>query len=142
LESMCKGLHLSPREYTYICRVCESLSKFVGHVVSQPQQLGLVYSIFRQPHSSLPNINISALVMHCFHVLSTLTVNLFSVGLVGAVPSPVHEVSPRQAVSCNTPTDRACWTTGFTVSTDYEASTPFTGVTQVVRSRPPLATNI
>ncbi|KAK3385816.1 laccase [Podospora didyma] len=36
-------------------------------------------------------------------------------------------LSPR-ASTCNTATNRACWTTGFNINTDYETSTPTTGV--------------
>lgn len=42
-------------------------------------------------------------------------------------------VSAAALPSCNTPSDRSCWVTGFNTSTDYEQSTPFTGVTQSVR---------
>ncbi|KAH8590547.1 probing oxygen channels in Melanocarpus Albomyces laccase [Bisporella sp. PMI_857] len=34
------------------------------------------------------------------------------------------------APTCNTPSNRACWSPGFSVNTDYEASTPLTGVTR------------
>jgi hypothetical protein len=37
----------------------------------------------------------------------------------------------RQA-SCNTPSNRACWSDGFDINTDYETSTPDTGVTRTV----------
>ncbi|KAK3306164.1 laccase-1 [Chaetomium strumarium] len=38
----------------------------------------------------------------------------------------------RQATSasCNTPSNRACWSNGFNINTDYETSTPNTGVTR------------
>ncbi|AEO68473.1 benzenediol:oxygen oxidoreductase [Thermothielavioides terrestris NRRL 8126] len=32
--------------------------------------------------------------------------------------------------SCNTPSNRACWTTGFDINTDYELKTPTTNVTR------------
>ncbi|KAK3942595.1 laccase-2 [Diplogelasinospora grovesii] len=32
--------------------------------------------------------------------------------------------------TCNTPSNRACWTAGFNINTDWEASTPITGVTR------------
>lgn len=35
--------------------------------------------------------------------------------------------------TCNTPSNRACWSPGFDINTDYEVNTPFTGVTQAVR---------
>jgi hypothetical protein len=34
--------------------------------------------------------------------------------------------------SCNTPSNRACWTTGFDINTDYELKTPTTNVTRKV----------
>jgi len=37
------------------------------------------------------------------------------------------------AQTCNTPTNRACWNSNFNINTDYEASTPTTGVTRTVR---------
>ncbi|KAH8892660.1 laccase [Thozetella sp. PMI_491] len=51
-------------------------------------------------------------------------------------PAPSEElpllapIMPR-ASTCNTPSNRACWTTGFDINTDYETSTP---VTNVVRT--------
>ena len=42
---------------------------------------------------------------------------------------PIHE---RQS-SCHTASNRACWSTGFDINTDYEASIPNTGVTKPVR---------
>ena len=46
-------------------------------------------------------------------------------------------VNPCQSsASCNTPSNRACWSPGFDINTDYEAKTPTTGVTRPVR-RPP-----
>ncbi|KAK3312917.1 laccase-1 [Apodospora peruviana] len=35
-----------------------------------------------------------------------------------------------RAPTCNTPSNRACWSTGFNINTDYETSTPTTGVTK------------
>ncbi|KAK4449560.1 laccase-2 [Podospora aff. communis PSN243] len=32
--------------------------------------------------------------------------------------------------SCNTPNNRACWTDGFDINTDWEEKTPFTGMTR------------
>lgn len=34
--------------------------------------------------------------------------------------------------SCNTPSNRACWVTGYDINTDYEKKTPKTGVTRSV----------
>lgn len=66
-----------------------------------------------------------------------------------AAPSPylLREVSPeevdlsprsglvKRAPTCNTPTNRACWTTGFNINTDYEANFPATGVIRNVSSQ-------
>ncbi|KAL1874014.1 hypothetical protein VTK73DRAFT_568 [Phialemonium thermophilum] len=35
-----------------------------------------------------------------------------------------------RAATCNTPSNRACWTNGFDINTDYYSKTPFTGVTR------------
>jgi hypothetical protein len=62
---------------------------------------------------------------------------LLLAGLAAAAPasdlSPREEdLSPRAASSCHSPSNRACWTNGFDVSTDYEAKIPKTGVTKKV----------
>lgn len=36
------------------------------------------------------------------------------------------------ASTCNTATNRACWTSDFNIATDYEAKWPVTGVTRTV----------
>ena len=41
-----------------------------------------------------------------------------------------NEIEPRVAPTCNTPSNRACWTTGFDINTDYETSTPPSGTTR------------
>ncbi|PKS09340.1 hypothetical protein jhhlp_003954 [Lomentospora prolificans] len=61
-------------------------------------------------------------------------VGLF-LGLGNAAPSPIDvAVAPRELVkrapTCNTPSNRACWSDGFNINTDYEASIPDTGVTR------------
>jgi len=64
---------------------------------------------------------------------------LLLVGLSNAMPSLLTpedtslELAPRgglvkRAPTCNTPSNRACWTAGFNISTDYEANFPATGV--------------
>ncbi|KAK0650008.1 laccase [Cercophora newfieldiana] len=75
-------------------------------------------------------------------MLATLLIRglgcLAFVGLGGAVPAAVgteQDLSPRtqlakRAPTCNTPTNRACWTSGFNINTDYETSVPVTGVTR------------
>ncbi|KAH8883756.1 laccase-1 [Thozetella sp. PMI_491] len=52
-------------------------------------------------------------------------------GFVQGAPASAEllDISAR-APTCNTPSNRACWTTGFSITTDYETSTPFTGVTR------------
>jgi hypothetical protein len=40
-------------------------------------------------------------------------------------------VLPRQT-SCHTPSNRACWTTGYNINTDYEVNSPNTGVVRPV----------
>lgn len=41
------------------------------------------------------------------------------------------KISPR-APTCNTPSNRACWSPGFDINTDFEVSWPTTGVTRTV----------
>ncbi|KAK4446663.1 laccase [Podospora aff. communis PSN243] len=69
---------------------------------------------------------------------------LLFAGLGATAPSPLSEdlsaeLAPRErgvaardlvkrAPTCNTPTNRACWTTGFDINTDYEENFPATGV--------------
>ncbi|KAK4186311.1 putative laccase precursor [Podospora australis] len=50
-------------------------------------------------------------------------------GALAARPVP-HQLQPRQ--TCNTATNRQCWTTSpaFNINTDWETSTPSTGVTR------------
>jgi hypothetical protein len=43
--------------------------------------------------------------------------------LVLAIPT-ADKLSYRQDDSCNTPDNRACWSSGFDITTDYELSTP------------------
>lgn len=52
--------------------------------------------------------------------------------LVFAAPQLAHSLQPRQ--TCNTATNRQCWTTSpaFNINTDWEVSTPSTGVTRTV----------
>lgn len=38
----------------------------------------------------------------------------------------------KRAPTCNTPSNRACWTNGFDINTDYETNIPFTGSTKAV----------
>ncbi|KAL1902233.1 hypothetical protein Sste5346_001209 [Sporothrix stenoceras] len=64
------------------------------------------------------------------HIFLLLLVALFAV-LALSTPLPSEELQvlqPRQ--SCNTATNRQCWSSGFSITTDYETSTPATGVTR------------
>ncbi|KAH6637198.1 laccase [Chaetomium tenue] len=79
--------------------------------------------------------------MKFFFGTLALTVGLLVPGGVAAPPSaasqrdllvPIAErqeaaVLPRQT-SCHTPSNRACWTTGYNINTDYEVNSPDTGV--------------
>lgn len=74
-----------------------------------------------------------------------LTVGILVPGAAAAPPStpaqrdllvPIAEreeaaVLPRQT-SCHTPSNRACWTTGYNINTDYEVNSPNTGVVRPV----------
>lgn len=63
-----------------------------------------------------------------------LFTSLFFTGLLSLQParaapsSLLQAIEVRQDASCNTPSDRACWTDGFDINTDFEAKTPLTGV--------------
>lgn len=63
-----------------------------------------------------------------------LFTSLFVTGLLYLQParaapsSLLQPIEVRQDVGCNTPTDRACWSDGFDITTDYETKTPLTGV--------------
>jgi hypothetical protein len=52
---------------------------------------------------------------------------IWLVFLPATLSSEIH--AARAPGTCNTPENRACWTEGFDVETDYEASTP-DGVTR------------
>ncbi|KAI0165720.1 multicopper oxidase [Xylariaceae sp. FL1272] len=59
-----------------------------------------------------------------------LSCPLAFVSLALAAPSsPSAVVTPRVA-NCNTPDNRACWTDGFDINTDYYATSPVYGVTR------------
>ncbi|CAK7236310.1 laccase, multicopper oxidase, benzenediol:oxygen oxidorectuctase [Sporothrix curviconia] len=58
---------------------------------------------------------------------------LGSAFLAHAAPSGMPrgaDAVAHRASSCNTASNRACWTTGFDINTDYDAKTPITGVTR------------
>jgi FtsP/CotA-like multicopper oxidase with cupredoxin domain len=54
--------------------------------------------------------------------LKGLVSGLLFAGLATAAPTSPDLES--RASTCNTASNRACWQTGYTISTDYEASTP------------------
>jgi len=73
-----------------------------------------------------------------FHAFRTLLLRccvlwglLLSTAVLAAPQIP-HELLRRQ--TCNTATNRQCWTTSpaFNINTDFEVSTPSTGVTRTV----------
>jgi len=76
----------------------------------------------------------------CLSLLAGLATGIpspFPPGDAAELITPSLEVTPRaelvkRAPTCNTPTNRACWTTGFNINTDYEASFPATGVVRNV----------
>jgi hypothetical protein len=52
-------------------------------------------------------------------------------GLSTAAPAAEVVEAPKlikRASTCNTASNRACWTTGFNINTDYETQVPRTGV--------------
>jgi hypothetical protein len=77
--------------------------------------------------------------------IMALTVGILVPGAAAAPPStpaprdllvPIVEreeaaILPRQT-SCHTPSNRACWTTGYNINTDYEVNSPNTGVVRPV----------
>ena len=67
-------------------------------------------------------------MMHIFSSLSLLVGSLISSTLVQAAPPSLDS----RASTCNTPSNRACWTSTFNINTDYETSIPLTGITRPV----------
>lgn len=65
--------------------------------------------------------------MHFF--TSLFLTGLLSLQSVRAAPSSLLQpIEVRQDAGCNTPSDRACWADGFDITTDFETTTPLTGV--------------
>ncbi|KAK4148794.1 laccase [Chaetomidium leptoderma] len=78
--------------------------------------------------------------MKSFLGVVALMVGILAPSVIAAPPStpaqrdlllPIEELqgpamTPRQT-SCHSPSNRACWSTGFNINTDYEVSTPNTG---------------
>lgn len=60
-------------------------------------------------------------IMQSLLSLKGLVSGLLFAGFASAVP--VEEIKPG-ASNCNTATNRACWSNGFSVTTDYETSIP------------------
>ena len=52
-------------------------------------------------------------------------------GLLAAFASRGAIVAAQQE-SCNTATNRTCWTDGFDITTDYEQAVPYKGQTKTV----------
>lgn len=53
--------------------------------------------------------------------------------LVPIIDRDESGLAPRQS-SCNTPSNRACWSNGYDINTDYEVNSPDTGVVRPVRT--------
>ncbi|CAJ2504677.1 Uu.00g120710.m01.CDS01 [Anthostomella pinea] len=60
--------------------------------------------------------------------LTGIMTGIFFWGLATAAPSGLQTLEPRAAGSCHSATSRACWSSGYTVQTDYEQSTPPGGI--------------
>lgn len=62
-------------------------------------------------------------------------------GLGQSTPFSDIDITPRTpktySESCNTPSNRACWSPGFDIETDYEVEIPHTGVTRRVSEMKP-----
>ncbi|KAI0146303.1 laccase-like protein [Xylariaceae sp. FL1272] len=65
--------------------------------------------------------------MPSFHQLAGLMTALLA-GLSQSAPSTIQQLETR-ASTCNTATNRACWSDGYDINTDYEVDTP-DGVTR------------
>ena len=64
--------------------------------------------------------------MRSFNVALTVVSGVFSSLFAHAAPGPLQlgkDLIPR-ASTCNTPSNRACWSNGFDINTDYEVRTP------------------
>lgn len=51
-------------------------------------------------------------------------IHLLSCLLLAALTQAAPKLESRQNKSCNTASNRACWLTGYNISTDYEVETP------------------
>jgi hypothetical protein len=106
------------------------------------------FSVFLDSRlSACPFVAYSVLNMKSFIGAVALMLGVLAPSVIAAPPGtpaqrdllvPLEERQdtarpPRQA-SCHTPSNRACWTTGFDINTDYEISTPNTGRVRPVRS--------
>ena len=70
--------------------------------------------------------------MHFTHSVSGLVSGLLFATCAVAVPPLLQPIEARQG-NCNTPTNRACWSDGFDITTDYDKETP-QGSKKTVRS--------
>ncbi len=76
----------------------------------------------------MPSPRVGAIALAIFTVLISLLPDHVSATPVFRPAAELVQLVPRQ--SCNTATNRQCWSSGFSISTDYESSTPSTGVTR------------
>jgi len=64
--------------------------------------------------------------MRSFNAALTIASGIFSSLFANAAPGPLklgRDLIPR-ASTCNTPSNRACWSSGFDINTDYETKIP------------------
>ncbi len=92
--------------------------------LSRPTTLTILDYLFRDPFafSAMALRKLSRAVPCSLLLLANL-----------AASSPLA-LESRQ--TCNTATNRQCWSSGFNINTDYETSWPNTGVTRTVSSLP------
>lgn len=78
--------------------------------------------------------------MRFFSGAVALAVGLMAPSLVAAAPSADRDidleirgdVEARAPPTCHSASNRACWTTGFNINTDYELTAPPPGTTRMV----------
>jgi hypothetical protein len=83
------------------------------------------------------NISVTRPLFSIFTMRQGMFARGFGLLLAGfAAAAPSARVSSSKLVgvrdSCHSPSNRACWSQGFDVSTDYEDKVPDTGVTRIV----------
>ena len=103
---------------------------------TRPALLSFVYFSSYSTLSLHPcSIFITTTMRSFFSALAVVPSLLGSAFLAHAAPSGQPDLASglvSRASTCNTASNRACWTTGFDINTDYEASTPTTGITRHV----------